>query len=75
MFHTDDEFLREVVRQPSERTLRLVYADWLDERDDARGESIRVEEEMRTAISQASPRWARIRNLSGRDVCPAHRRW
>lgn len=57
MFHTDDEFLREIERQPAERTLRLVYADWLDEHDDPRGELIRVEEEMREVPVYADRFW------------------
>src|SRR5262245_41684171 len=32
---------------PKDRAVRLVYADWLDERSDPRGELVRVEEEMR----------------------------
>src|SRR5262249_1642285 len=57
MFHTDDEFLREIERQPAERTLRLVYADWLDERDDPRRALIRIEEEMRQGPGVAGRVW------------------
>ncbi|MBN9120910.1 MAG: TIGR02996 domain-containing protein [Planctomycetes bacterium] len=47
MLHTHDDFLSAIAAQPADRTLRLVYADWLDERSEPHGELIRVEEEMR----------------------------
>ena len=40
-------FLAAIRQAPDDRDLRLVYADWLEARADARGELIRVEEEMR----------------------------
>src|SRR5215203_5244784 len=42
----DDEFLVQVETSPA-RNIRLVYADWLEERGDKRAELIRIEEEMR----------------------------
>ncbi len=47
MLHTDADFLTAVAANPADRTLRLVYADWLDEQSQPHGELIRVEEEMR----------------------------
>ena len=32
--HTDQDFLRKLLDNPSDDTARLVYADWLDEQDD-----------------------------------------
>jgi len=41
---TDREsFIRAICADPADRTLRLVYADWLEERGDPRGEFIRVQ--------------------------------
>jgi uncharacterized protein (TIGR02996 family) len=40
-------FLAAIRATPNDPTDRLVFADWLDERNDARGELIRIEEEMR----------------------------
>jgi uncharacterized protein (TIGR02996 family) len=41
---SDDEgFLRELLAHPNDTTTRLVYADFLDERDDPRGEFLRLE--------------------------------
>src|SRR5579883_2622880 len=44
----DKHFLAQIKAAPADRTARLVYADWLTERDDPRGELIRIEEEMRS---------------------------
>ena len=38
-----DEFIREIVHHPDDDAPRLVYADWLDERGDERGEFIRIQ--------------------------------
>jgi uncharacterized protein (TIGR02996 family) len=39
----DDAFLRAIREDPEDDTPRLVYADWLEERGDPRGEFIRVQ--------------------------------
>jgi uncharacterized protein (TIGR02996 family) len=41
----DEAFIRAVVDNPGDDTPRLVYADWLDERDDPRGPYLRAEHE------------------------------
>jgi uncharacterized protein (TIGR02996 family) len=38
---TDDDFLRQILADPGDDALRLVYADWLDEQGDPRGEYLR----------------------------------
>lgn len=38
----DEPFLRAMLASPDDRVARLVYADWLDERSDARGEYARL---------------------------------
>ncbi|HWG45717.1 MAG TPA: TIGR02996 domain-containing protein [Gemmataceae bacterium] len=40
-------FLEAIRAAPDDLTSRLVYADWLEEQADSRGELIRIEEEMR----------------------------
>jgi uncharacterized protein (TIGR02996 family) len=57
MLHTHDEFLRAIESQPAEQTVRLVYADWLDEQNDPRAELVRVEEEMRQAPVYSGRFW------------------
>ena len=48
----DLDFLRAVLASPEDDTLRLVYADWLEERDDPRAEFLRLE----VALHQTEPR-------------------
>jgi uncharacterized protein (TIGR02996 family) len=45
--NADTPFLETIKANPSDVATRLVYADWLEERGDPRGELIRIEEEMR----------------------------
>ncbi len=40
-------FLEAIRATPHDPALRLIFADWLDERDDPRAELVRIEEEMR----------------------------
>ena len=42
MLHTDADFLSAIAAQPADRTLRLVYADWLDEQSDSRGALVAI---------------------------------
>jgi uncharacterized protein (TIGR02996 family) len=75
MFHTSDDFLRAIEAEPGDRTRRLVFADWLDERADPRGELIRVEEEMRTLpvfsdrFWELKPRRNELRAAAGPEWC------
>src|SRR5262249_12254853 len=39
----DEGFLRAIIEEPDDIGLRLIYADWLEERGDPRGEFIRVQ--------------------------------
>jgi uncharacterized protein (TIGR02996 family) len=39
----DEAFLQAIIESPDDEGLRLVYADWLEERGDPRGEFIRVQ--------------------------------
>jgi len=39
----DEPFIRAIVDQPGDDTPRLVYADWLEDRDDPRGRFLRAE--------------------------------
>jgi uncharacterized protein (TIGR02996 family) len=47
----DDDFLQALDVNPSDDTLRLVYADWLEEREDSRGEFLRVAVALRSAAA------------------------
>ena len=39
----DEAFLQAIIEDSDDDTPRLVYADWLTDRDDPRGEFIRVQ--------------------------------
>jgi uncharacterized protein (TIGR02996 family) len=75
MLHTHDEFLRAIEQQLAEQTVRLVYADWLDEQNDPAAELIRVEEQMRQAPAysdrfwELKPRRNRLRECFGLEWC------
>jgi uncharacterized protein (TIGR02996 family) len=75
MLHTPDEFLSAIEAAPADRTRRLVFADWLDEHDDSRGELIRVEEEMRELpvfadrFWELKPRRNALRVQAGSEWC------
>jgi len=43
---TDSDFLAAIIANPADDAPRLVYADWLEEHDDPRGEFIRVQIEL-----------------------------
>jgi uncharacterized protein (TIGR02996 family) len=74
MLHTHD-FLSAIEAHPADRTARLVYADWLDEHNDARGELVRIEEEMRALpvfadrFWELKPRRNELRSLAGAEWC------
>src|SRR5262245_7234302 len=55
----DEAFIRAIVDSPGDDTARLVYADWLDERDDPRGTYLRAEHE-----AVATGDIARLRQLA-----------
>lgn len=40
---TPDAFIDAIIASPADEALRLVYADWLDERGDPRGRYLRTE--------------------------------
>lgn len=53
----DDAFLRAITENPDDDTPRLIYADWLEERGDPRGEFIRIQ------IAVAHERYCAARRL------------
>ncbi|MBY0460291.1 MAG: TIGR02996 domain-containing protein, partial [Gemmataceae bacterium] len=51
----DEAFIRAIVDSPGDDTPRLVYADWLDDRDDPRGPYLRAECEWGRAWREGHP--------------------
>src|SRR5262249_52726206 len=56
----DRHFLRAVFHQPDDDTLRLIYADWLEERGDPRGDFLRLEVELHRLAKGAEDRKATL---------------
>jgi uncharacterized protein (TIGR02996 family) len=55
---TDEQtFLSAIVANPDDRTAKLVYADWLQERDDPRAEIVRL----KVAVDTQAEGWAAAR--------------
>ena len=50
---TDDAFLAAILATPDDDSPRLIYADWLEERGDPRGELLRVECRLRLLSEEA----------------------
>ena len=81
----DSAFLAAIREQPDDAIVRLVYADWLQERGDARHELIRVEAAMRAVpiwsdeFQRLKPDRTRLRAalprdwLAAMDYLPKHR--
>ena len=53
----DDAFIDAIVANPEDQGLRLMYADWLEERGDARGELLRLEATLAT-LPTKDRQWA-----------------
>src|SRR5690348_14697300 len=51
----EQAFLRDVVEHPGDETPRLIYADWLSERGDPRGEFIHLQCEL-ARLAEDDPR-------------------
>ncbi len=53
----DDEFIQTIIANPDDDMPRLVYADWLDEQDNPRGEFIRIQCELAKMPQDDPRRW------------------
>jgi uncharacterized protein (TIGR02996 family) len=62
----EDRFIQAILANPDDVSIRLVYADWLEERGDSRGEFLRLEAAL-MGLPREDPRWAgmavRLREL------------
>jgi uncharacterized protein (TIGR02996 family) len=54
----DSQFLAAIAADPRDAALRQVYADWLEERGDPRGEFIRLEDAARQHPVFADGYWS-----------------
>src|SRR5262249_53469405 len=60
MIMNQDLLLQAILENPEDQTIRLIYADWLEERGNPRGEFIRVQIQLRR-MSQADPAYPELR--------------
>jgi uncharacterized protein (TIGR02996 family) len=68
----DDPFLPAILANPADRTVRLVYADWLEERNDPRHELVRICERMRQVPVSSDEYWQlKARRTELWAGCPA----
>jgi len=65
-----DAFLQDIVDDPDDDTVRLIYADWLTEQDDPRGEFIRVQIQLES-LRPGEPHWCEL-NQRQQDLLQAH---
>jgi uncharacterized protein (TIGR02996 family) len=54
--------LQAIKEQPDDDTARLIFADWLEERGDARGELIRVQVEIAAMMRERDQGWGPLRS-------------
>src|SRR5207245_10870265 len=66
----DEGFLRAIIEEPGDVGLRLIYADWLEERGDPRGEFIRVQCQLEE-VEEDDPRLAELQARQ-RELLAAH---
>jgi uncharacterized protein (TIGR02996 family) len=69
-----DAFLRAVIESPDDDRPRLVYADWLDERGDPRGEFIRLQCELEAKSCSGVP-FFKLRTRSRELLAQHGREW
>jgi uncharacterized protein (TIGR02996 family) len=75
--HDEQAFLRAMQQNPHDNALRLVFADWLDERGDARGELIRLLHTLTQSIEvrERSKLEDRLRSLVASGIQPVGPFW
>jgi uncharacterized protein (TIGR02996 family) len=74
MVPEEDHFLEQVCANPADDGPRLIYADWLDERDDRRGEFIRVQIAL-ARLSTDDPRRPDLIDREAALLARHHARW
>jgi uncharacterized protein (TIGR02996 family) len=71
--HDDGVFIQIIQATPDDETTRLVYADWLEERGDLRGEFLRVESRLfhwprhEPRPAEVAARYEQLRSVLGGD--------
>lgn len=72
----ESDFLKAIEADPCDPTPRLVYADWLDEQGNPRGELLRIQEELRhIEVPNRLAKEARMHQLLNEGVKPLMITW
>src|SRR5262245_42997085 len=67
----EQAFLSAIVANPDDQTAKLVYADWLDERDDPRAEIVRL----KVTVDTLADGWVAARDRLAELEPTAPARW
>lgn len=70
----EQSFLDEITASPDDDIPRLIYADWLEENGDPRGEFIRIQCELAT-LRKTQKRFAELRSEEARLLAKYERKW
>jgi uncharacterized protein (TIGR02996 family) len=70
MLTPQEAFLKAILEQPDDDAPRLMYADWLEEKCDPRGEFIRVQCQL-AQTAKGAPGWKRLRQRE-RELLDQH---
>lgn len=71
---TDADFLQEILAYPDDDVPRLVYADWLEERGDPRGQFIRVQCEL-NRLPSGSARYLELQKIEHKLLEEHEKEW
>ncbi len=74
MSEDETAFMRSIRKKPEDLAIRLIFADWLEEHDDSRGELIRIEEEMKN-LTVFSDRYWELKHPRKRLRETADKKW
>src|SRR5262249_2972862 len=66
----DEAFIRSILETPEDDGVRLIYADWLEEHDNPRGEFIRTQVEL-SRLSAGDPRFSALQERKS-ELLAAH---
>src|SRR5437867_9522836 len=70
----EEGFLRAIIEEPDDVGLRLIYADWLEERGDPRGEFIRVQCQLEET-DEYDPHWTELKARERELLAVHERKW
>ena len=71
---TENDFLQEILANPDDEGPRLIFADWLEERGDPRGEFIRVQCEL-AGMKERKSRRRTLKTREGELLAKHEKEW